>query len=931
MIAGILNARMIEDFPYEENFDTVSVPDLPEGWIAVINCDSSSIATIETKVRSNAPSAPNAVMMKNGMDHDGDLILISPEFNSLNNKKILFSADGSHTDPVHLLVGVMTVPEDPGSFRQIQSILLDGSFADYSVVLENISEDERYVAFSYGWDFAYKRIYFDSFRAENLPTGASVSLDKEEINFGQVSNNGIFTESIKIKNVGIDELNFTLDFSSDRLSSSPEGDISLAVNDSVIADIMFNPNEEGDFSESLIITSNDPENSEIIVPVVAEVSAELPENIIQIGNGTEDWRHIPMAAYWKYSYSQTIYLREELGSEEMLITSVGFKYNGNNAWTDQCEIYFAYTDADYFVSGEWIDPEEFTMVYSGEINVEASEGWVEFELENPFFYDGIHNLVAAFHDGSDVSGAHGQDDQFYASPSDNYRCLLMRQDYSDVYPDLSTAFQIPAFANIRFHTEPVTVSPEISFSEDFIDFEEISLGDSDTLALSFENIGESDLIISSVYFENNADSVFSCSFDGSQIILESGESYSLNVIVNGIDTGNYNSDLVFMTNTEESEKRIPVQAEIIDYTIREFPYEYGFENGILGNPGWKNLNNLWETGSEANNGIYCARISYKHDESDAVLTMPAIELPDNPEFSFYWKDDDIQTENRTVEHDTTYFEISVAGSDEWNVLAFLSSEDNEDFYRPEVIDLSEYGNQTVSVRWRDVTDGSYHAFGAGVDDILIRNILSSPEIFITPEFLNYELTTGEFIFDNLTVANVGTGVLTWEGEIISDNPELFTLYSDSGEILVGEEETVALKISAEEAASGDYEAILKITSNAEEHPEVEISLSLTVIPLSDNDNQAEYVTELIGNYPNPFNPETRINYSLQKSDDVIVYIYNSKGQLVKKLVDEHQKSGKYEVCWTGKDENEKQVSSGIYFCKMQTSSYHKINKMVLMK
>jgi len=96
-------------------------------------------------------------------------------------------------------------------------------------------------------------------------------------------------------------------------------------------------------------------------------------------------------------------------------------------------------------------------------------------------------------------------------------------------------------------------------------------------------------------------------------------------------------------------------------------------------------------------------------------------------------------------------------------------------------------------------------------------------------------------------------------------------------------------------------------------------------------NVIPVVTSLEKNYPNPFNPVTSIDYSLHKNDRVKIVIFNAKGQIVKTLVNEEQAIGNYSVIWKGIDDNSHAVSSGIYFYKMQTSSYSKINKMILMK
>ncbi len=90
-------------------------------------------------------------------------------------------------------------------------------------------------------------------------------------------------------------------------------------------------------------------------------------------------------------------------------------------------------------------------------------------------------------------------------------------------------------------------------------------------------------------------------------------------------------------------------------------------------------------------------------------------------------------------------------------------------------------------------------------------------------------------------------------------------------------------------------------------------------------------TELLANYPNPFNPSTRINYNLLETQNVKLKIYNAKGQLIKTLVNEKQNKGNYSCEWKGDNEQGQNVGAGIYFYVMQTNNYKKINKMLLLK
>ncbi|MDN5354925.1 MAG: hypothetical protein PWQ09_1681 [Candidatus Cloacimonadota bacterium] len=85
------------------------------------------------------------------------------------------------------------------------------------------------------------------------------------------------------------------------------------------------------------------------------------------------------------------------------------------------------------------------------------------------------------------------------------------------------------------------------------------------------------------------------------------------------------------------------------------------------------------------------------------------------------------------------------------------------------------------------------------------------------------------------------------------------------------------------------------------------------------------------NYPNPFNPTTSIEFSIPHSSKVELAIYNLKGQVVKTLVSRNLAAGNHIVNWNGKDNTGNQVSSGVYFYKLQTANANITKKMLLMK
>ena len=90
-------------------------------------------------------------------------------------------------------------------------------------------------------------------------------------------------------------------------------------------------------------------------------------------------------------------------------------------------------------------------------------------------------------------------------------------------------------------------------------------------------------------------------------------------------------------------------------------------------------------------------------------------------------------------------------------------------------------------------------------------------------------------------------------------------------------------------------------------------------------------TALNGNYPNPFNPTTRIQFSLAQAANVRIDIFNIKGEVVKTLVNGNLDAAYHSITWNGEDNSGCTVGSGIYFYKMRAGKFTSTRKMILMK
>ena len=84
--------------------------------------------------------------------------------------------------------------------------------------------------------------------------------------------------------------------------------------------------------------------------------------------------------------------------------------------------------------------------------------------------------------------------------------------------------------------------------------------------------------------------------------------------------------------------------------------------------------------------------------------------------------------------------------------------------------------------------------------------------------------------------------------------------------------------------------------------------------------------ELLGNYPNPFNPETVIPFGLPEASHVVLEVYNLLGQRVASLLDEPLSAGRHTVTWYAVDE-----PSGVYLVRLVAGKVQKIQRLTLLK
>ena len=112
------------------------------------------------------------------------------------------------------------------------------------------------------------------------------------------------------------------------------------------------------------------------------------------------------------------------------------------------------------------------------------------------------------------------------------------------------------------------------------------------------------------------------------------------------------------------------------------------------------------------------------------------------------------------------------------------------------------------------------------------------------------------------------------------------------------------------------------------------SAKQVVIPTGVENNHSEILPikfQMYQNYPNPFNPSTLIQFDLPKQAQVKIDIFNVLGKEIAEIANNVYSAGTHQVVWNGRTNAGVQLSSGVYFVRLNAGSLTDTKKVVLMK
>ncbi len=108
-------------------------------------------------------------------------------------------------------------------------------------------------------------------------------------------------------------------------------------------------------------------------------------------------------------------------------------------------------------------------------------------------------------------------------------------------------------------------------------------------------------------------------------------------------------------------------------------------------------------------------------------------------------------------------------------------------------------------------------------------------------------------------------------------------------------------------------------------------ITVNVIVTALEDIETPIDPSLVRNYPNPFNPETTVQYGVASPSWVSVEVFTILGQKVRTLVNTRLDRGRYAVTWDGNDDHGQQVNSGTYLCRVASEGQVGTARMVMVR
>ena len=383
-----------------------------------------------------------------------DLYAVLPEMNvdSVKKLRVRFYACESSTSAnyvSHLQVGVMTDPNVASTFVKVKDIYPETTtHEEFEVLLNTYTGAGKYIAIKAprpttipsGQTSCYNVTYVDDILVDFIPD----CFDLKSVSMKSVSDNSAVVQIVDQNNVG----SYAVEY-----RSADETEWQVVNTDTTV--VTLSGLQPLTYYVVRAHTVCDSVHSGAYTEEISFLTKCLGGDDVIVGTGTSgSYSYGPYHNYYKNSWNESIYTSEEIGGGGV-IRALSRKVVAASPFTmNTLKIYMGVTSSDQFQSTtDWVPMENLTLVYDGtNVEIGSKVGWETIELQTPFQYNGVDNLVivTAKKASNYVSALTYE----YTSLSNVYRNLYRNNDsdtsYAEAPTSSTTGTRSASRANVSF-------------------------------------------------------------------------------------------------------------------------------------------------------------------------------------------------------------------------------------------------------------------------------------------------------------------------------------------------------------------------------------------------------------------------------------------------------------------------------------------------
>ncbi|MDY0370513.1 MAG: choice-of-anchor J domain-containing protein, partial [Bacteroidales bacterium] len=210
---------------------------------------------------------------------------------------------------------------------------------------------------------------------------------------------------------------------------------------------------------------------------------------IVIGTGTETSMNTPVTAWYGYSFTQTLYLQDEINISNKVISQIGYQYAGSDSDLElELEVWMSHTELSSLT--QTVSLAEHIKVYDGPWHLHAGEEYSTIETY-PFYYNNSSNLLITVIEKK--PGYNSSTDRFYVTPIESNEQMCVG-DWNDSSPyeasNLPAGSSLNVRSNIKIWFDEMPTGPAVSvITPGHLDFGDVEIGGTEQQTLILKNAG----------------------------------------------------------------------------------------------------------------------------------------------------------------------------------------------------------------------------------------------------------------------------------------------------------------------------------------------------------------------------------------------------------------------------------------------------------